>query len=94
MKDEKKLVADEEKAKEERKSKRANKAPCTYSAPDPRTGRMRDYYPAVICSCDCAACGWNPEVKEKRVSKMMAEVEARRAAEAAKKRKAKKGGRK
>lgn len=82
MKDEKKLLADEKNAKQERMDKRKIQAPCAFKAPDPRTGRLRDYYPAVACPRDCDHCGWNPEVKEKRVAKMRAELQARRRAEA------------
>ena len=91
MKDEKKLVSDEEKASGERRDKRLIKAPCAYRARDPVTKRMRDYYPTVSCAFGCENCGWNPEVKAKRVAKMLAEVEERRRAEARANRKAKKG---
>ena len=92
MKDEKKLVADEEKASGERRDKRLIQAPCAYRALDPVTKRMRDFYPPVSCLFDCEHCGWNPEVKAKRVAKMLAEVDARRRAEAAAERKARKKG--
>ena len=70
MKDEKKLVADEEKAIAERASKRQIEAPCVFKAPDPRTGRLRDYFPSVICDVkSCSKCGWNPEVAEERKKK-------------------------
>ena len=94
MKDEKKLVQDELDAKHERHVKSLQGAPCVYRAPDPRTGRMRNYYPPVNCSGNCSHCGWNPEVKERRVAKMLAELEARRKAEAKAARKAKKGAKK
>ena len=91
MKDEKKLVAGEEKASGERRDKRLIQAPCAYRALDPVTKRMRDFYPPVSCLFDCKHCGWNPEVKAKRVAKMLAEVEERRRAEARANWKAKKG---
>ena len=93
MKDEKKLVADEEKAIAERASKRQIEAPCVFKAPDPRTGKFRDYFPSVNCDVkSCDNCGWNPEVARRRVDKMLAEVDARRRAEAAAERKARKKG--
>ena len=91
MKDEKKLVADEIDATKERMDKRKIQAPCAFKGPDPRTGRLRDYYPSVACPYDCAHCGWNPAVAKKRVAKMLAELEERRKAEARAARKAKKG---
>ena len=92
MKDEKTLVAAEKQAGEERRDKRRIQAPCAYRALDPVTKRMRDFYPPVSCLFDCEHCGWNPEVKEKRVAKMLAELEERRRAEAREARRSKKKG--
>jgi len=93
MKDEKKLVEDEQQATAERVYKSTLSAPCAYPGPDPRTGKMRNYYPTVNCQADCSHCGWNPVVKKKRVAKMLAELDARRREEAKAKRR-KKGAKK
>lgn len=87
MKDEKKLVEDEQVST----YKSLRKAPCVYRSPDPRTKRKRDYYPNVNCEFHCDHCGWNPAVAKKRVAKMLAELDERRKAEARAARKAKKG---
>ena len=72
MKDEKKLVEDEQVST----YKSLRKAPCVFRSPDPRTKRKHDYYPSVNCEFHCDHCGWNPAVAKKRVAKMLAELEA------------------
>ena len=93
-KSEEKIVEEELQKKAETIYKRGRNAPCVFPGPDPRTGRIRDYYPAVSCAGHCDFCGWNPEVRKKRVAKMLAELEARQKAEAKAARKAKKGAKK
>ena len=94
MKSEKKLVEEEQEKSAERVYKRNKKAPCVFPGPDPRTGRIRDYYPAVGCDGHCDFCGWNPDVKKKRVAKMLTELEERRRAEARAAQMSKKGAKK
>ena len=74
---------------ESRQTKKQMKAPCVYVAWNDMLNKDTDFYPAVNCSYDCAHCGWNPEVKQKRVEKIVAELEAERAKQ--KKRKKVKG---
>lgn len=63
---------------QERRPKVLMKAPCQYEEWSDTQNKDIYVYPAVSCSFDCAHCGWNPEVKAKRVEKMLAEIAARR----------------
>lgn len=70
-----------EKAKEstpERKSKSSKKAPCVYEVYDEVFHKKMQVYPAVNCGYHCSHCGWNPEIAQKRVEKMQAELAARK----------------
>lgn len=70
-----------EKAKEstpERKSKSSKKAPCVYEVYDEVFHKKMQGYPAVNCGYHCSSCGWNPEIAQKRVEKMQAELVARK----------------
>ena len=53
-------------------------APCAYIGYDEVLKKNRPFYPAVACNGACYQCGWNPEVKEKRVRKMQEEIAARK----------------
>ena len=64
---------------ENRKQKRLLNPPCSVKSTDPGTGLIFMDFPSVICGFHCDTCGWNPEVKKKRVEKMVAELEAERA---------------
>lgn len=55
---------------EERRKKRESKAPCVYSAWNEVLHKDTDFYPTVNCSYDCDHCGWNPEVKLRRLEKI------------------------
>lgn len=58
--------------------KRARGSPCGFEAFDPNTKKNTIYYPAVACHGECDWCGWNPEVRKKRVDKMLAELASRK----------------
>lgn len=58
--------------------KRALGSPCGYEAFNPTTKKNQIFYPAVSCHGECDRCGWNPEVKQRRVDKMLAEIAARK----------------
>ena len=58
---------------ENRKQKRLLNPPCAMKSTDGATGLILTDYPSVICGFHCESCGWNPEVKKKRVEKMIAE---------------------
>ena len=77
MKDEKNLIDEEVKAKKERAYKRNVSAPCRFRARD-QSGIMKVLYPAVSCDCQCDHCGWNPEIRKKRVDKMLEELDEAR----------------
>ena len=64
---------------ENRRQKRLLNPPCAMKTTDGITGIIITDYPSVICGFHCETCGWNPEVKKKRVEKMVAELEAERA---------------
>ena len=64
---------------ENRKQKRLLNPPCAMKSTDGATGLILTDYPSVICGFHCESCGWNPEVKKKRVEKMVAELESERA---------------
>lgn len=53
-----------------RREKAAIGAPCLYIVCDGRTGRYAPAYPQVECEHRCAACGWNPRVRERRLRRM------------------------
>ena len=55
----------------ERKSKRERHAPCSYFEYNEVKHRDEECYPAVICNHDCGKCGWNPEVREKRIQALL-----------------------
>ena len=61
-----------------RKSKAAISAPCVYEAWDNVRRKNVPAYPAVNCEYHCSHCGWNPEIAQKRVEKMQAELAARK----------------
>ena len=64
---------------ENRRQKRLLNPPCAMKTTDGITGIIITDYPSVICGFHCETCGWNPEVKKKRVEKMVAGLEAERA---------------
>lgn len=63
---------------EERAEKRKLRAPCLFVEYNDRLRREIESYPAVSCAFRCDRCGWNPVVKQQRIEKIKAELEARK----------------
>lgn len=66
---EKKMIG-KEKRQDDRLMKAGFRAPCR--CPDRKRAwrKEADRYPAVNCEFRCEECGWNPEVKERRLRRM------------------------
>lgn len=52
--------------------------PCMQETTDPETGKKIWRMPPVNCSLHCEKCGWNPEVKRRRIQKMQDELDGKR----------------
>lgn len=55
---------------EERRSKKAIRGPCVYTAWNEVKHRDTEFYPAVSCDCECDKCGWNPAVAAVRIARL------------------------
>ncbi len=44
--------------------------PCLFIVSDEKTAREKETAPAVDCDLNCRECGWNPEVRERRLMGM------------------------
>ena len=53
------------------------KLPCLQESTDPESGK-KVWRKPVKCGMHCEKCGWNPEVKEKRIAKMLKELDGKR----------------
>lgn len=65
-------VADEQKELESRHP------PCATSEWNERQNRTVWHKPPVDCVFNCEACGWNPEVANRRIKKLKAEISERK----------------
>lgn len=65
---------------ESRQLKCSRRAPCVYQSWNDRLNKDSDFYPNVNCSFDCDSCGWNPDVKKRRVEKMREELRRKKKA--------------
>ncbi len=55
--------------KKKEKTKEEIKAPCVYTDWSEAKQKETEYYPAVKCKLRCETCGWNPEVRERRLKR-------------------------
>lgn len=60
-----------------RKSKSSVSAPCSYEAWDEVRHKNVQVFPAVNCAYHCGTCGWNPDVKERRIAKIRESLQRR-----------------
>lgn len=53
-----------------KRNKAGRKAPCAFEAWDGRKKKEVLRYPNVGCAQECETCGWNPEVKQRRLDRI------------------------
>lgn len=66
---EKKMIG-KEKRQDDRLMKAGLRVPCRCAGRNGAGRKSGEHYPAVNCEFRCEECGWNPEVKERRLRRM------------------------